>query len=812
MRVEINILKDIENSIKACYQNIINNFKNLLSLKNFESTNENINKITDKYDNEDELKIGIENNISHMNRKYEEIDIFLLDIENNIMQNYIKNKNLNILVDKTIEKINNLQNEKNLLLTNKKQIEQDMNIDFNRADEEINKLIEEKNELKNKINGLLEVIEKLKKNDKRNKEKIMELENNNITNLKEIENKSSEINKIKLENKNYKNKYDSLLNELIQINTNKENQLKNYQNQLIKKALDNISNKIQIKYVNKSIFNCDIEQLLEMYFKLEENYNIKITTLEEKEKSILVKNKKIDQLEIDLELYREKTKILSQENKKLQNKINNIFEDKNIKIESDRKTFTLEELDKNKSLIIQDENKSDKDNFTIFKNENYIINNNEEKPFLATNSGNLFAPPCFANIENNMNSNNNLNNNQKLFSNEIEETKGENEEKKFINTPFEDEIRNSINDISRPSNPYLSDNQDEINANIDNKKELFKFNINNSIINSIENLNINNEFIKNNEANKGNLNSKILEINNLLKQNVEKSISLKEMNEIILNNYENKMNISSYDYLHLFTNEKIKKIFSKIGEDYKISEIFSDIIYILDKYEQFYKNIIFITNKGIYIIEPETYKIKYTFVRSILIRFTLSSINCNIIVLHFLEANDLVIMTLRRPDLISFFIKTETNCKKENIKNKHDITFKYADEFNIKKDGDYYTQKIKSSMKSTAFNFQTAIKLGYLYKINEGYIFTQYHEKLVVLTDFGLFYFDNPIVAPKRLVSIIGAKIIDLKNKFEEKLFCFEISTMNNYKIIFGTYCKEEYEEWLQILKEIKKKYENKNV
>ena len=112
-------------------------------------------------------------------------------------------------------------------------------------------------------------------------------------------------------------------------------------------------------------------------------------------------------------------------------------------------------------------------------------------------------------------------------------------------------------------------------------------------------------------------------------------------------------------------------------------------------------------------------------------------------------------------------------------------------------------------MNSTSFNFQTAIKLGYLIKINEGYIFTQYHEKLVVLTDFGLFYFNNPTVAPKKLISIIGAEINDLKNKFGEKLFCFEIIAMNKYKIVFGSYCKNDYEEWLEKLKEIKKKYEN---
>ena len=68
LKFNIKILKDIENSMKKCYQNIINNFKNLLSLKDFESSNENIIKITDNDDNNDELKINIENNISYMNK------------------------------------------------------------------------------------------------------------------------------------------------------------------------------------------------------------------------------------------------------------------------------------------------------------------------------------------------------------------------------------------------------------------------------------------------------------------------------------------------------------------------------------------------------------------------------------------------------------------------------------------------------------------------------------------------------------------------------------------------------------------------
>ena len=814
LKFNIKILKDIENSMKKCYQNIINNFKNLLSLKDFESSNENIIKITDNDDNNDELKINIENNISYMNKKYEEIEIFFLEIDNNIIQKEIQIKNLSLIIDRLIEKKINLENEKKYLLSNKKETEKNINIQFNEADEEISKLSEEKSILKNKISELLEQIENLKINNKYNLERIKELENDLDIKIKEIKDKSNEIYQLKLENKNYKNKYDSLLNEVIQMNNKKENQLKNYENELIQKALINISKRIQTKDIFKKYINYNIEQLFEEYFKLEEKNNINNINLEEKEKLILEKNKKIKQLETDLEMYREKTLLLSQEIKNLQSNKND--NDKNLSINnsidninninnetSERNTCILEDLLNSKSSNKIEENKNDKNNFTIFNNDNYFTNDNKEQKDLPiiqqTNSGNLFAPPCLTNNIENLLINNSVDNEQKLFSN--------------IETPNENEIKNSIKEVKniqykdRPSNPYLYDNNDN-----DNDRESNPYNKNLFEINKNENLNINDESFKNNEQpqqeNKIQNIINISQSNNLLNQNVEKYLSLKDMEELILKNYENKLNIPSYDYLHLFTNEKIKEISAKIGEEYKKEDIFSDIIYLLDKYEQLYKNIIFITKKCLYIIEPESYKIKYTFVRSILIRLTLSSINCNIIVLHFITGNDLVFMTLRRPELISYFINTE----KKSIERKYDMQFGYADEFNIKRDGDYYYQKIKNAMNSTTFNFQTAIKLGYLIKINEGYIFTQYHEKLVVLTDFGLFYFDNPTVAPKKLISVIGAEINDLKNKFGENLFCFEIITMNKYKIIFGTYCKEEYEDWIQKLKDIQKKYENKKV
>ena len=279
LKMIINILKDLESSMKKSYQNIINNLKNLLTSKNFENRNENIIKISDNYDdNQKELKINIENNISYMNKKYEEVDIFLTEIENNCKLNDNKMKYLNILLDKLIENKNYLEDEKNRLLKNMIKTEENINIEINESDEQINKLFEEKNILHNKITDLLEKIENIKLQNKSYKERIKELEKDNDIKIEDITEKAEEINKLKLENKTYKNKYDSLLDELIQINNNKEKQLKNYENKLISNSLNNLSKKMKINEKQKNFVNCNIEQLLEQLITLEEKF-IMITTI-----------------------------------------------------------------------------------------------------------------------------------------------------------------------------------------------------------------------------------------------------------------------------------------------------------------------------------------------------------------------------------------------------------------------------------------------------------------------------------------------------------------------------------------------------
>ena len=80
----------------------------------------------------------------------------------------------------------------------------------------------------------------------------------------------------------------------------------------------------------------------------------------------------------------------------------------------------------------------------------------------------------------------------------------------------------------------------------------------------------------------------------------------------------------------------------------------------------------------------------------------------------------------------------------------------------------------------------------------------------MVLTDFGLFYFDNPTVSPKKLIPIIGSEIIPIQSKFNDRQLVFEIRTLNKNKIVFGTDYKEEYEDWNKVFNEVKTKYEKR--
>jgi hypothetical protein len=60
-----------------------------------------------------------------------------------------------------------------------------------------------------------------------------------------------------------------------------------------------------------------------------------------------------------------------------------------------------------------------------------------------------------------MNNDNNIDNDKKLFSNEIDETSGLNEEKIYVNTPGEDDVRNHIVGVCNWERPTITYEQYE---------------------------------------------------------------------------------------------------------------------------------------------------------------------------------------------------------------------------------------------------------------------------------------------------------------------------------------------------------------
>jgi hypothetical protein len=138
------------------------------------------------------------------------------------------------------------------------------------------------------------------------------------------------------------------------------------------------------------------------------------------------------------------------------------------------------------------------------------------------------------------------------------------------------------------------------------------------------------------------------------------------------------------------------------------------------------------------------------------------------------------------------------------------LKFKYSDNFKIKRNNTISNIIVNQANNFfIAPNFENAQKLGYLSKLS-GRFFTNFNEKLVVLTNVGLLYFDDPNKPPKKLIPIIGSDIIKIDEKKYKRKYCFEIKTLNGESYVFGTKSDEELDSWVSEFKNFKKSYEKK--
>lgn len=110
-----------------------------------------------------------------------------------------------------------------------------------------------------------------------------------------------------------------MLNEIIKINNNREIEFKTYEEQIITNAKNNIEKKRKLDENQIKLCNLNHERFLEYSFALSEKINLKDKKIEKINQLLTEKTKKINQLESNLELYKEKNIELSNQNKALKN-------------------------------------------------------------------------------------------------------------------------------------------------------------------------------------------------------------------------------------------------------------------------------------------------------------------------------------------------------------------------------------------------------------------------------------------------------------------------------------------------------------
>ena len=354
---------------------------------------------------------------------------------------------------------------------------------------------------------------------------------------------------------------------------------------------------------------------------------------------------------------------------------------------------------------------------------------------------------------------------------------------------------------------------------IDNKESDSYFNYDSDYDNNLNEKNINEKQTNKEEKN-------ILKCKNPINftfgkvDNNEKSIKIKLSGDIDskIPNYINNINnniislpnqnnikfirIGYYDFKYLYKNNNIKKLFNKNNEKINLMKFLTDEVNIIPNSElKKQKSILVISATFIYLLKanPQMTLISKVNIKS-LKSISISSRNCNLILFIFEKASDIFIETYRRIEILRFI---KGNFKENNIKLhiSHSFTIR-------KKHGDNDSNNIKKNKIFTHTpNFENAIKLGILWKYQENFFISKFQEKLVVLCCLGLMYFEENEKSPKVIIPIIGTTIKYYTFEGTEKLYCFQLKTINDDIFIFGTKIKKEIFDWIHEFSLVKKKY-----
>ena len=385
---------------------------------------------------------------------------------------------------------------------------------------------------------------------------------------------------------------------------------------------------------------------------------------------------------------------------------------------------------------------------------------------------------------------------------------------------------NSSNKINlQMSNEKKNDFQinNEINDKIEDepkkeeKKQIFEISNSNNI--NVENKEDKNMIVKNNQNMPSNKNS--IEISSqgstpmplsnksnnnkiIFEHTSNNNIQINERNSQKIKNEKEQQQIenNNYDYYSLFHESSVKLKLREKNDNANERNIYSDQIYLLTEKKKLEKRLILLTPSYIYIIEPKEMRFEIIFEKTELEKLAISNLNLSILILVRYKADNIILLTLRRMDLLKFI-------KEQCIQSKKPIRITYEDTFKIRIKGKIQELSVKDKIFSTLSNLDGAIKIGYLQKMNQ-LIFKTFNEKLVALTSIGLIVFNDPHKPPERLYPIIGSKITKAIATKYKRQNCFEILTPSGETKVFSAYKERDLNSWIEEFEKVKKDFRDK--
>ena len=183
-------------------------------------------------------------------------------------------------------------------------------------------------------------------------------------------------------------------------------------------------------------------------------------------------------------------------------------------------------------------------------------------------------------------------------------------------------------------------------------------------------------------------------------------------------------------------------------------------------------------------------------------KIAISNQNMNILCFIKNDGQNILLLTLRRMDLLYYL---RDNYRKSN----KPLKISYEDEFKVTIKNRICTLRVKDKIFTTLSNFDGAIKIGYLLKLNPIF-FKVFSQRLVVLTSIGLIVFDDPTKPPERLYPIIGSTINKPPYEKYKKANVFEIVTLSGEVKVFAAYKEREMNSWIEEFEKVKADFSKK--